>query len=67
MTAESTISFPGIPLWLGIHKKVMNWETAERVMKRVCMRTTRDVGNGCQGGQEVRDDKERVCRRGREG
>jgi len=42
----------------------MNSEAVERVMRRVCMRVARgggvEVGNGCEGEQRIRDDKERV-------
>jgi len=33
LAAESTISFHGIPLWLETQIEVVNWETAERVMR----------------------------------
>jgi len=37
LTAESTISFSGIPVWLGTQMKVMIWETPKRVMRKVRM------------------------------
>jgi len=38
LTAESTISLPGISLWLGTQMKVTDWESDEQVVRRVCIR-----------------------------
>jgi len=41
----------------------MEWETDDRVVRRVGIRETKegvDVGNGYQGGFGVRDDRECV-------
>jgi len=38
LAAESTISLPRIPLWLGIQMKVTDWESDEQVVRRVCIR-----------------------------
>jgi len=38
LAAESTISLPGICLWLGTQMKVTDWESDEQVVRRVCVR-----------------------------
>ena len=38
LAPESTISLPGIPLWLGTQIKVTDWESNEQVVRRVCIR-----------------------------
>jgi len=40
MAAEATTSLPGIPLWLGIQMKVMDWESDQQVVRRVCIGET---------------------------
>jgi len=37
LAADSTISLPEIPLWLGTQIKVTDWESDELVLRRVCI------------------------------
>ena len=37
LAAESTISLPGIPLWLWTQMQVTDWTSDEQVVRRVCI------------------------------
>jgi len=41
----STFSFPGMPMWSGVHTKIIAMEADEHVSREIFMRVTR----GCDG------------------